>query len=72
MDVNQYKYIGFLPYSYDNDGKLLVLLGKQAIISDWSESGKLSDFGGTPNKDESILYSAVRECFEETMGILGC
>ena len=32
---------------------------------------KWSDFGGAPDKDETIKETAIRECYEETSGLLG-
>ncbi|CAH6418138.1 Hypothetical protein HVR_LOCUS10 [uncultured virus] len=73
MTTSQYKYTGITPYSYDEHGSITFLLGRESIIPGWSESGKWSDFGGSPDHEtENVLDSAVRECFEETMGILGC
>jgi len=69
-----YKYVGVLPYARNNStNTIYFLLGKEAIVDGWSESGKWSDFGGKPDdNDTDSLESASRECFEETMGILGC
>jgi peptide methionine sulfoxide reductase MsrB len=70
-------YCGMLLYSYDESNQLVVLLGREAIVNGWKPSGKWSDFGGSPeNLDDNILESrletATRECYQETMGILGC
>lgn len=45
MDKGEMKYAGVLPYSYDKTGLLMFLLGREAMISDWTEGGKWSDFG---------------------------
>ena len=49
MTSQQYKYTGALPYAYDETGALPVLLGREATVAGWSESNKLSDFGGSPS-----------------------
>lgn len=69
----KYNYTGILPYAKDkNTNRIYFLLGREAIVPGWSESGKFSDFGGIPHDKEEAKASAIRECFEETMGILGC
>lgn len=71
--MQQYKYTGVLVYAYDENNLMHFLLGREAIIPDWPASGKFSDFGGNPSDEtEDKLNAAIRECFEETMGILGC
>lgn len=70
--MSNYKYTGVLPYA-KNNGNVYFLLGRESIVPNWSESGKFSDSGGAPHdQNEDSLISAARECFEETMGILGC
>lgn len=70
-NTKKYKYGGFIAYAVDRY-KPYFLLGREAIVANWSESGKWSDFGGAPNLDENPLEAIIREGFEETMGILGC
>lgn len=47
-----------------NDNKLHFLLGKE-------HSNKWNDFGGSANKGESFLQTALREFNEETNGFFG-
>lgn len=71
-DEKKLKYAGVV-VTAEYDKKWYVLLGREAIVPQWSESGKWSDFGGTPeSSDANIKESMARECYEETMGILGC
>lgn len=70
----KYKYSGFIAYAGGTvmQDKVYFLLGREAIVPNWSESGKWSDFGGVPNENEDPIDAIAREGFEETMGILGC
>tara|TARA_Y100000591_G_scaffold189799_1_gene164130 strand:- start:5930 stop:6490 length:561 start_codon:yes stop_codon:yes gene_type:complete len=55
---------GILPISF-NRGNILVLLGQERYSKLWC------DFGGSPNKGESYMDTAIREGEEETSGFLG-
>lgn len=78
------KYCGVLPFAREpTSGKLMFLLGREVDIKDWHDSNKWSDFGGKPLEEELLVYekygmdhglkdAAIRECYEETMGMLGC
>ncbi len=55
---------GLLPIAI-NKGSILVLLGQERYDKNWS------DFGGSTEKNESYLKTALREGEEETNGILG-
>jgi|SRR5579872_5214780 len=72
----KYKYCGTLPISYDPIAcTVVVLLGRELIVDGWSESGKWSDWGGTPEKLETKLETpletSARETSEEMMDMLG-
>lgn len=56
---------GLLPYACYN-GKLYILLGREQY-----PSLKFSDFGGHIEFGEKSIQCAIREGYEETMGILG-
>jgi hypothetical protein len=66
-----YRFLGVLPYAYDERGQIYYLLGQE-----WS--GHKEDpylwgsFGGKPEENDLTLYhGAARECYEESMGFLG-
>ena len=62
---------GILPIA-EKDGKLFFLLSRETInTTEWKGRGKWSDFGGKREKGETLKTTALREGFEETMGILG-
>jgi ADP-ribose pyrophosphatase YjhB (NUDIX family) len=65
------KCAGVLPYAYDADGKLLLLLGREAHIEGWADADMWSDFCGSPKPGEAPLDAAAREFREETMGVFG-
>lgn len=54
---------GILPYTYDNSGKLLFLLGKD-YEGEWSDFGGRSELKDNNNEKNT----ASREFFEETLG----
>jgi len=54
---------GILPYSFDNNGKCLFLLGKDND-NDWSDFGGRCEF--RDHSDEKL--TACREFYEETLG----
>ena len=54
---------GILPYSFDNQGKSVFLLGKD-YDGDWSDFGGRCEF---KDKDDPI-NTACREFYEETLG----
>lgn len=55
---------GILPICF-NDGVLLLLLGKESYEKKWS------DFGGSKEKGERPIATAIREGCEELNGMLG-
>lgn len=71
---DMFKYAGILFRSIRNETKEPVyLLGREATVPGWSESGRWSDFGGSPKDSfELFLDTMAREATEELMGILGC
>ena len=61
---NNNKYsAGILPYTYDNSGKILFLLGKD-YEGEWSDFGGRSEIRDNNNEKNT----ASREFFEETLG----
>lgn len=67
---NEIKASGILIYSYNNNGELVFLLGKENKSLYSSDSNKYCDFGGSRYKNESILETAIREFDEESMGVI--
>jgi len=61
---------GILPVAINND-KIYFLLSRETVDYKWKDSGKWSDFGGSIEKGETIITTAIREGCEETMGMLG-
>ena len=64
------RFAGVLPYAYDSQGTLYVLLGRER----WGrEAGLWSGFAGRvePREHGAPLLTAAREAFEESSGILG-
>ena len=54
---------------YNNEW--LILCGREREFSKDKDSGKWSDFGGGAEKHEAPKAVAIRECYEESMGIFG-
>jgi hypothetical protein len=63
------KFSGVLPFAYDDANCLHILVAREAFGHD---QGLWSGFaGGLASAHESKLTAACRECFEESMGLLG-
>lgn len=60
---------GIVPYSINN-GRIMYLLGREAQYTNWSEGNKWADFGGHRDNNESMKQTAVREGYEEIMGLI--
>ena len=59
---------GVLPWAKDpQSGRSMVLLGQRSY---GSQIGTWTDFGGLADPGETVAQTAVRECDEETMGLL--
>lgn len=63
-------FAGVLPFCVKPNGNVVFLLGRENGEGDWQDSGKYSDFGGTPEHSH-VIKSASIELYEETMGLLG-
>lgn len=63
-------YAGILPYAVVG-GEPVLLLGRELRAKGWSGSGRWSPFGGGVDPGESLRAAALREGYEETMGMLG-
>lgn len=61
---------GILPYS-KHDGKIYFLFGRETKRSKYKDSGLYSDFGGSKEHSETQRQTALREGYEETLGLLG-
>ena len=64
------KGAGILPITYYNNN-WMILCGRESEIPRSKDSGKWSDFGGGAHKNEIPSEVAIREGYEESMGIFG-
>lgn len=59
---------GILPYTKLDDGSVRFLIGMEQYGSD---AERYADFGGKRERtDIDIVYTAARECYQETMGVI--
>ena len=65
------RYGGVLPYAWAACGQPLLLLGQEQYGKNWSGSRRWSPFGGGVDPGETPARAALREGYEETMGLLG-
>ena len=63
-------YGGILPYAI-HDHHVMLLLGKEKPQAGWSGSERWSPFGGSVDDGETLEQAALREGYEESMGVLG-
>ena len=61
---------GILPLA-SYKGKLYFLFSRETKDKSYKDSGLWSDFGGSSEKGEGFFDTAVREGWEESMGIMG-
>ena len=61
---------GILPVAF-RQGKAYFLFARERIGTKSRDSGRWSDFGGKTEKGESHTDTAIREAWEESMGLLG-
>tara|TARA_B100000795_G_scaffold268224_2_gene254772 strand:+ start:1395 stop:1886 length:492 start_codon:yes stop_codon:yes gene_type:complete len=61
---------GILPITFHKK-KIFFLLARESKDATWKGAGKWSDFGGGREKNETLKETAIREGFEETMGVFG-
>ena len=66
----QRMYAGILPYAVHR-GTVWFLLGKERAFPDFPGSNLWAPFGGGVEQGESLEDAALREGYEETMGIFG-
>jgi hypothetical protein len=64
-EMSRYKAASVLPYSRV-ENQYYFLLGREVDDGTWSDFG-----GGVNPEDNNIIYTAARECYEESMGLLG-
>jgi len=64
-------FVGLIPYA-QHQGETYYLLGREAWMDGYADSGKWSGFGGGMEScDSSVVQGAAREAYEESMGFLG-
>lgn len=61
---------GILPLA-KHKGKLYFLFSRETKDKNYKDSGLWSDFGGSSEKGENFFDTAIREGWEESMGIMG-
>ena len=61
---------GILPFTYDMNMQLHLLLGKERYVNHWRGSLKWSGFEGGRKIGESVEQTAAREFVEESMGVV--
>lgn len=61
---------GVLPIARHN-GEIYLLFSRERLVYNGDDRGKWSDFGGSKEGRENQYQTAVRECYEESTGILG-
>lgn len=63
---------GVLPVFVDEaTGRVLLLLGQETFVKNWSGSMQWSAFSGASKPGETEREAAAREFFEETLGVFG-
>lgn len=62
------RFSGVVPYAFDPAGKIHMLVAREGLGRD---KGKWSGFAGGYESGENPLDAAVREFFEESMGLFG-
>ena len=62
---------GVIPVAYDETGEMRVLLGRERYMPQWKGSCRWSGFEGARKEGESMIDTAAREFFEESMGVPG-
>ena len=63
---------GILPIARSDDGEIYLLFSRERVLhNNYKDKGKWCDFGGARDGNETQEETAVRECAEESDGILG-
>ena len=62
---------GVIPMSVNPAGERVFLLGRERWVPVWKGSCRWSGFEGSRKEGESMLRTAIREFFEESMGVVG-
>lgn len=72
IDDSEVTNCGILFYSHNKDHKnsLQFLLAQETAIDGYRNSNQWSAFEGGRNADESVVDCAVRECCEESLGVV--
>ena len=62
---------GVIPFSRNERGQVVVLLGRERFNSKWKGSCRWSGFEGGRNRGETLDETCDREFVEETLGVIG-
>lgn len=61
---------GVIPMSFDSDGNLRFLLGRERYVNQWKGSCRWSGFEGSRKEHETLRSAALREFQEESMDVV--
>ena len=62
---------GVLPITFDQNGELCFLLGREHYVAGWQGSETWSAFeGGSKTTDDDVYHTAAREYIEESLAVL--
>ena len=68
-DIEAYFHgAGVVPVAHDARGRTRLLLGRERFTQQYKGSCRWSGFEGTRKEGERVRETALRECFEESMG----
>jgi len=63
---------GILPIARSKNGDIYLLFSRERVLyNNYKDKGKWCDFGGSKDGNETQEETAIRECAEESSGILG-
>ena len=63
---------GILPIARSDNGEIYLLFSRERVLhNNYKDKGKWCDFGGSKDGNETQEETAIRECVEESGGILG-
>lgn len=69
MFMNEFVGAGVLPWSINDEGKIVLLLGQEEK-GNFKGAGTWCGFGGSRNEGENEVQTAAREFMEESMALI--